>query len=292
MPGLPALPCHEDSRWHAFRGHLRSTEGSESSAGRAEVATRPERPMPATAARRHSQGASYACVLPHPPTAAGSLLAPTRMPASADEPTAAVPRTACACRPAQTTAGPGRSAVRAHAGHPPLPFQDNKSEQQARDRTLAIPQVLESRRASLSQGASHLRAQTGLTRVRLSSEVGGARSQRALSWGSLKRSRSFDHRSLPKGMVKPGPRRHTTSQRRLARHTSRRSNTKAGFRPACRARRLHDPMLCRSQLPFHPTPPFVPARTPTDLRVERRLLPSRWRRRPCPLSRVLTPVSP
>ena len=54
MPGLPALPCHEDSRWHAFQGHLRSTEGSESSAGRAEVATRPERPMPATAARRHS----------------------------------------------------------------------------------------------------------------------------------------------------------------------------------------------------------------------------------------------
>ena len=167
-------------------------------------------------------------MLPHPPTAAGSLLAPTRMPASADEPTAAVPRTACACRPAQTTAGPGRSAVRAHAGHPPLPFRDNKSEQQARDRTLAIPQVLESRRASLSQGASHLRAQTGLTRVRLSSEVGGARSQRALSWGSLKRSRSFDHRSLPKGMVKPGPRRRTTSQRRLARHTSRRSNTPRG----------------------------------------------------------------
>ena len=65
-------------------------------------------------------------------------------------------------------------------------------------------------------------------RVRLSSEGGGARSQRALSWGSLKRSRSFDHRSLPKGMVKPGPRRRTTSQRRLARHTSRRSNTPRG----------------------------------------------------------------
>ena len=187
------------------------------------------------------------------------------MPASADEPTAAVPRTACACRPAQTTAGPGRSAVRAHAGHPPLPFQDNKSEQQARDRTLAIPQVLESRRASLSQGASHLRAQTGLTRVRLSSEVGGARSQRALSWGSLKRSRSFDHRSLPKGMVKPGPRRRTTSQRRLARHTSRRSNTQAGAqagppRGTRSARRLLDPMLCRSQLPLIPS--------------------SHWRRRP------------
>ena len=47
--------------------------------------------------------------------------------------------------------------------HPPLPVQGNKSEQQARDRTLAIPQVLGSRRASCSQGASHLRAQTGLT---------------------------------------------------------------------------------------------------------------------------------
>ena len=136
--------------------------------------------------------------------------------------------------------------------HPPLP--SNKSERQAGNRTLAR-QALAFGSRGKRRNHDLLWAPTCITH-RATLFRGWRRSFLARPLGRARLgTRMFgrlvlDHST--KGMPEPGPRRRTTSQRRLARHTSRRSNTKAGVRPARRARRLLDPMLCRSQLPFPP----------------------------------------
>ena len=112
------------------------------------------RPMPAATARRHSSRASCACTLPHPPTAAGSLLAPTRMPAGADEPAAAVPCTARDCRPAQTTVGPGRSAASPHAVSPALAKQQERAASREPNARATGACVRESRKAPQSRPPS------------------------------------------------------------------------------------------------------------------------------------------